>query len=1215
MHPTASDPSPGAHFLRNRPTPTTLAAGLALLGLAQAVVPRADAAEDPFAANVRPTEPLTAEQQVRTLKVPAGFEVQLVAAEPDIHKPMNLAFDAAGRLWVTTSREYPTPVKVGEAGRDRVQIFEDFGPDGRARKVTTFADGLNIPIGVYPFRSPATGSADPDRTTWKAIVWSIPNLWMMEDTDGDGKADKREKLYGPFDHTRDTHGNQASFRRGFDGWLYATHGYNNDSHVAGRDGHRVDMNSGNTYRVRLDGSRIEQNTWGQVNPFGMAFDPQGNLWSSDCHSEPIYFLLQGAYYPSFGKPHDGLGFAPNTMLAVRGSTAIDALSYYADDLWPEEYRNCVFIGDVMTSRVYRDRAVPQGSGWIARAEPDFVVSEDPWFRPVDSTLGPDGALYIADFYNRIIGHYEVPLSHPGRDRERGRIFRVVPTAKKLRPPALAEGLDGLITELGSPSLPRRMLAMQDLADRFGSGSVAKLRELLDRSSPETGAGDAADSSSRINGQVHALWLLERFGALEPERLTSMAGAHDPMLRLHAQRILIERGTRGIAGDTRLRESLKPLLARLSLPRLSADPDPVVRRLAARALGTTPDWANVQPLLAELARTDVADRHLVYTLRQSLRDQLLDTTVMVRVIEAQWSDAEVKRLADVAVAAKTEGSGAFLARVLGRLGSDQDLSARALAHASRYAPAGDVDGLVHVIRETSGVDLDRQLGLFRSIQQGLAQRGATLSPTLRAWAGELAPALLESVSAGAAWSAQQSDGGLGSEIPWDLEERQCADGVKARLMSSLPHGEHLTGVFRSRPFAAPATLSFFLCGHDGLPDKPARKKNLVRLRDATTSTVLREVPVPRNDVARRVSWDLADLGGRQVVLEAVDADAGESYAWIAFGRLDPASVPSPTLGGANAITRQIAVTELALASGREDLKPAVARLARDGKTDPAVRAAAARALTEDPLIRAAADLVGDPNQPHAWRTRTADVLFAEERQGVEDLIAAVWKDAPQRFQARFAGLAAATSRLTGEILDRMADGRAPAGLLLDRRLRDRLRQSADDTGKATLDRLVKSLPAEDPVAVSQFNDRRTGFNPADASVSRGRDVFMAACSVCHQISGLGGGLVGPQLTGIGTRGFERLCEDILLPNRNVDRMFWSTALTLKDGDSVTGLFRREEGELLVLANAAGAEFTVRKADVAERKEAGYSLMPTNFGEALPVSDFYGLLAFLVSQTGK
>src|SRR5512138_947087 len=267
------------------------------------------AASDPFAENVRTTDPVSGEEQQKTFHVPPGFEVQLVAAEPWLRKPMNMQFDTAGRLWFTESREYPWPTNTASP-RDTIRILSDFDANGRARKLTVFATNLNIPIGIYPFLSPAANSQPgPNaKLTWKCIAWSIPNIWLFEDTDGDGVADKKEKLYGPFDITRDTHGNQASFRRGFDGWLYATHGFNNDSHVTARDGSHVDLNSGNTYRIRLDGSRIEHHTHGQVNPFGLAWDAFGNLYSSDCHSAPTYQLLEGGYYPSFGKPHDGLGF-------------------------------------------------------------------------------------------------------------------------------------------------------------------------------------------------------------------------------------------------------------------------------------------------------------------------------------------------------------------------------------------------------------------------------------------------------------------------------------------------------------------------------------------------------------------------------------------------------------------------------------------------------------------------------------------------------------------------------------------------------------------------------------------------------------------------------------------------------------------------------------------------------------------------------------------
>ena len=177
------------------------------------------------------------------------------------------------------------------------------------------------------------------------------------------------------------------------------------------------MQSGNTYRMSPDGSHAEYVTHGQVNPFGLAFDPMGNLYSCDCHSRPVYQLIRGAWYPSFGKPDDGLGFGPDMVTHDHGSTGIAGISYYAADQFPEAYRGTVFIGNVVTNRINHDRIEWHGTTPKGIEQPDFVWSEDNWFRPVDIELGPDGALYIADFYNRIIGHYEVPLTHPGRDRD------------------------------------------------------------------------------------------------------------------------------------------------------------------------------------------------------------------------------------------------------------------------------------------------------------------------------------------------------------------------------------------------------------------------------------------------------------------------------------------------------------------------------------------------------------------------------------------------------------------------------------------------------------------------------------------------------------------------------------------------------------------------------------------------------------------------------
>ena len=250
-------------------------------------------ATDPqiYGQGVRDSNWQTPSDERKGFHLAPGFEVRLFASEPMIAKPMNMAFDQRNRLWVTQTVEYPYPAKDGSKPRDAVMILEDTNGDGTADKATKFADGLNIPIGILPYGD-------------GCICFSIPNLLYLRDTNGDGICDKREVILGPFDTTRDTHGMINALRDGGDGWIYACHGFNNQSQVTGTDGHQVTMHSGNTFRFRPDGSRVEHVTHGQVNPFGMTTDEWGYRFSADCHSKPITQLVFGACYPSFGRPHD-----------------------------------------------------------------------------------------------------------------------------------------------------------------------------------------------------------------------------------------------------------------------------------------------------------------------------------------------------------------------------------------------------------------------------------------------------------------------------------------------------------------------------------------------------------------------------------------------------------------------------------------------------------------------------------------------------------------------------------------------------------------------------------------------------------------------------------------------------------------------------------------------------------------------------------------------
>jgi len=1167
-----------------------------LLALA---IPRSFGA-DPFEEGVRTTDPLPPGEQQRKFHLPPGFEIQLVAAEPDLRKPMNMSFDSIGRLWLTESREYPFAGPLDKPGRDTIRIFSDFDDTGRARKVQIFADGLNIPIGLYPFRSPNAEG----RETWKCIAWSIPNIWVFEDTDGDGKADKREKLFGPFDHTRDTHGNQASFRRGFDGWLYATHGFNNDSHVQGRDGHRIDLNSGNTYRMRLDGSRLEHHTWGQVNPFGLAWDPSGNLYSSDCHSAPVYQLLAGGYYPSFGKPHDGLGFAPVLMEHAHGSTAIDGIVYYADDLWPDEFKDNIFIGNVMTSRLNRDRLTFIGSTPKANELPDFLTCDDPWFRPVDNRFGPDGALYIADFYNRIIGHYEVPLLHPGRDRERGRIWRVVYRGDegrpRLRPAALADSLEGLIGETSSPSLERRILAMNTVEERFGDSARDAVQKVVSR--PTNGFQ-----------QIHALWLANRLGILGLPELTGAARSTDVLVRVHAQRI---NGHRlGLAG-TPESESAPPGLA-VALNGLT-DPDALVQRCAAEALGQFPSSASLRPLLELLRRVPAGDTHLAYVVRKSLRNILRDDALFSKVVgDGAWSDADLSALANVAVAVNSAPAGTFLLRQLERSNVDRDTAAAWMRHAARHAPETDLDKLAVMARARFAGDLDLQTALFKSIEDGLAQRGATWPPAARAWGADLAAQLLNSTDPVAiGWNNSMVEGVSDPTNPWFLQQRASGDGdQKSWFICSLPPGgEALTGILSSKAFAVPASFSFFLAGHDGYPEKPAQKKNVVRLRTTGTGEVLAEAYPPRDDTAQRVTWDLKSHQGKQAWLEITDADTGDAYAWLAVGRFDPQVISLPPVGPRQIAERQQAGAEMARTLALTTLTSQLKGLSQAGDAGMDARAAAVNALVAvvpRPEWRGFAAFISDKQVPLEWRKRLADEALLGDGG---DSTLALWTAlpaAPLRVQTKLASAAIQSDSDKEQLLQMVESGKVPARLLIDRDLKQKLLAGTSPEFNARIEKLTKGVSPVSAEAQKLIDQRRSAYAPATARAGDGAKVFTQNCAVCHRVDGQGG-LVGPQLDGIGNRGLERLCEDILDPNRNLDHAFRTHTFTLKDGDIVSGLPRREEGELIIIADSTGKEIPIPKQNVRERHESDVSLMPENFGEIIAPADFNNLLAFLLSK---
>ena len=1002
-----------------------MVASVALLSL---LIPSSNAQSRQEPELVASTPPRMPEEERAGFRLPPGFEAQLVASEPAINKPMNLAFDDRGRLWVTSTVEYPYPAKPGTKPRDRVVILDDIAPDGRARKISTFADGLNIPIGVLPL-----GKGD------SALVHSIPAIRRLTDTDGDGKADRSEEVYTSFDF-RDTHGMTNAFTWGFDGWIYACHGFSNESSVKGSDGRPIIMESGNIYRLKADGSHAEYVTHGQVNPFGLAFDPLGNLYSCDCHSRPIYCLLPGAYYPSFGKPDDGLGFGPEMMQHDHGSTGIAGIVYYAADHFPAPYRDTIFIGNVVTSRINRDRLVWTGASPAGVAQPDFLSSDDPWFRPVDIELGPDGALYVADFYNKIIGHYEVPLTHPGRDRERGRIWRIVYKGSdgKGLPPAsprrdwTAASVEQLIADLGHPNLTVRIKAT--------NGLVARGRDAAER------ALRVASVESHGDRRVHALWALHRLGILDAGSIKTAMADGDAVVRVHALKILGERNGDRIDG----------ILTRSGL----TDSSPFARRAAAEALARHPSKANVGPLLVAVRSVSASDTHLKHATRIALRDQLAGVKDWEKTF-GDLPEPDRVALADVAPGVPDAEAAAFLALHLKRGDVTPEDRVRFVRHVARYGRDADQRALAGLL--TGVGDRATRASMLKAIFEGEQARGAVLSVGVAAIAVDTGRALLAS-------------------------------------------------------------------GND---DEFARGLDLV---------------------------GALKLGAFRETLAAIVADRSK-------------------------------------VEGRRD--PALATLA---EIDPA------SALPT--LIR----IVGDASEPDSLRGIAAEPLAASSRpEAIEALIKAL-ATAPGALQAPIATGLSQTPEGVMRLLDAIGAGKASARLLQERGVEVRL-AALDQLGlKDRVAGLLKGLPPAEERIQAIIAKRRGSFDPTKADLVRGATLFEKSCSTCHQLSGKGA-RVGPQLDGVGLRGVDRLLEDVLDPNRNVDQAFRVTSLVLKDGRAVSGLLLREEGEVLVLADAQGKDVRVPKGDVEDRSLSQLSPMPANWNDQIPEAEFPNLLAYLLYQKPK
>jgi putative membrane-bound dehydrogenase-like protein len=687
----------------------------------------------------------TPEEERAAFHLPPGFEIQLIAAEPELQKPLNVAFDTRGRVWVTGSTLYPwparrdalgeviatfdknwgdnglafrassTPPEPPENGLDTVRVLSDFDSvTGRAKKVTVFADGLNIPIGVLPLPRAAGAKGDT------VLVYSIPAIWRLTDTDGDGKADRREKLYDGFGF-KDTHGMSSSYWLWLDGWVYGTHGFANKSEVQTvATGEILTVESGNTYRFRPDGSRFEFVTRGQTNPFGLAFDARGDLYTADSHSKPVYLLVPGGYYEGINKEHDGLGFAPAITTDDHGSSAIAGIAAYSATQFPAEYRGNLFNGNPVTRKINRDRLDWVGSTPVAARQPDFLTSDDPAFRPVQVKLGPDGALWVADFYNPIIGHYEAPLTHPSRDHGHGRLWRIVwrgleggAAAPRLQNLAVMRTTE-LAARLEDPNLMVRSLALNELVARADAASAAPvLRKIATRL--VNGIGDNDETAA-----LAVFFGLERLGQLDDALMKQALMRRGSDVAVAALRVLATREKLPDGAEA----AFKTLLT-APLPEQAA-------RVSAQIFQQRPQAWQPPLILATLGKVAASDTELTYALRLALKAAMLTADDETLAKWAATDAATAARVADVALAVKTPAAARFLLDYLAETKFAAPRTAEFARHAVQNLPSEDFGAVLPLLRKLEDAPVAQRVTLAEGLSTVVVKGEVAVPESIVSW---------------------------------------------------------------------------------------------------------------------------------------------------------------------------------------------------------------------------------------------------------------------------------------------------------------------------------------------------------------------------------------------------------------------------------------------------------------------------------------------------
>lgn len=511
--------------------------------------------------------------ELASFQIADGFEVSLFASEKDgLIKPIQIRFDARGRLWVIGTTVYPQ-LEPGQKPNDKVLILEDTDRDGRVDSVKTFADGLMIPTGL-------------ELTKDGAYVGHGPELLLLRDTDGDDRADERTVVLRGFG-TGDNHQNINSFTWSPSGELWMCQGLHILSRVETIHG-LVELNKAGIWRFRPRAQKLEgfygsehepQNPWGHVfNEWNEHIVLAGN------NSSPIF--------PDAGLVPNRRDDAPPLIWPSGNGRKCSGGDFVANAHWPDDWQGRLILGGYINNAVWSANVVDDGAGFRFEDGPPLIRSTRREFRPVDVKFGPDGALYLCDWYNPIIGHYQASFRHPDRDKTHGRIWRVTAKNRPLtaQPKIANATIEELLAQLSSKDRWTRQFTVRELSQRPSDDVISPLVKW-------------AQKSERTDRELmQALGILQAHEDPQGPMLARLAKASDPHARAYAAYLL------GISGA-----KLKNPIA--ILQPLAADANPRVRLEAIVAAAQINRFDSIDLLIT--AAEQPFDKFITYAFNQAV----------------------------------------------------------------------------------------------------------------------------------------------------------------------------------------------------------------------------------------------------------------------------------------------------------------------------------------------------------------------------------------------------------------------------------------------------------------------------------------------------------------------------------------------------------------------------------------------------------------------